>query len=65
MFNSFYVQGPVLDVSEVNIGALLQRIICTSKRKAAHFSLLKVFLCFLFFLIEQLKIIFSRVSITS
>jgi len=49
MFNSFYVQGPVLNVSEVNIGALLQRIICTSKRKAAHFSLLKVFLCFLVF----------------
>lgn len=49
----------MLGVSEVNIWALLQRIICTSRRKAVHFSLLKVFLCvfFFLFLIEQLKIV--------
>lgn len=46
MFNSFYVGGPVLDVSEVNIWASIQRIISTSKRKAAHFSFLKVFCVF-------------------
>lgn len=60
---SSYVQADALDISKVNIWAVLQRLMCVSYR-GHPFSLFKKGITFIYF-IEELRIISSRVNSTA